>query len=88
MTIHKLPTSKAQAFVQTPNAPEAKSLPPLSRRPQANQMPRSFADGGRREPSDAAVTQPHTPFTSRSRTYQPPEAAKGDDDVMSQQQAH
>ena len=86
MTKPSVPTSKAKASSPAPKAGNTKSVPPSSQRPQKNQTPRTAPDPSRRVPADEAVTVPRVPFKKQSKSYQFPEAAQGDDDVMSQQQ--
>ena len=88
MTKPSVPTSKAKPFGPAPKVGNTKSVPPSSQRPQTNQKPRSKPTGGPRVPADEAVTVPRVPFGKQSRAHQVPEAAKGNDDVMSQPQGN
>ena len=85
MTKMRVPNSKAKTFGRAPKA-GATQTTPSSRRPQAQQVTPMAPDGTHRVPFDEAVTEPRVPFSRPHSKQPPPEAAEGDDDVMSQPQ--
>ena len=86
MTKPKDPTNMAEDFGQAPEAGRAEVLTPSSQRHAALQWPLLTPERGELPSSADAVNAPRTPFKSQSRIYQPPEAARGDDDAMGQPQ--
>ncbi len=86
MTKPRVPNTKAKAFGPPPKAGATKPTP-SSQRPQKQQDPPLSPDGTRRVPADEAMTEPRVPFIRRHVDEPPTEAAKGDDDVMSQSQS-
>lgn len=82
MTKPTVPNTRAKTFGQAPKA----GATPSARRPQAQQGVPLAADGTRRAPFDEALSEPRVPYLRRHADQAPTEAAKGDDDVMSQPQ--
>lgn len=85
MTKPRVPNTRAKAAGPPPKA-GVNTASPSARASQARPLAPLARDGTRRAPSQQAVREAQLPFVRHKADDPPAEAAKGDDDAMSDPQ--